>query len=231
MTLWLWYSTDTPREHPSIGAQELDEIESQLAPQTEKISVPLWTILKAPSVISLCLSYMFFGFIVWIFILWFPSYLVNARGFSLMQMGLVGMLPMGASFLGIVSGGVISDSLLKRGFDVRFARARFPGLAIGMSLPFLLSLAVSGYWAMPLELNPRLVGAISGVMNTSGNLAGIFGPMTAGAIVASTGSWTLPFYLVAVLGVFCSVIFLFFVTTDPIQISGLDEETPQEVVD
>ncbi len=253
VTLWLWYSTDTPREHPSIGAQELDEIESQLAPQTEKISVPLWTILKAPSVISLCLSYMFFGFIVWIFILWFPSYLVNERGFSLMQMGLVGMLPMGASFLGIVSGGVISDYLLKRGFDVRFARARFPGLAIGMSLPFLLgainaasntwsvtlfvifyfllSLAVSGYWAMPLELNPRLVGAISGVMNTSGNLAGIFGPMTAGAIVASTGSWTLPFYLVAVLGVFCSVIFLFFVTTDPIQIPGLDEETRQEVVD
>ena len=73
----LWYSTDTPREHPSIGTQELDEIESQLAPQTEKVSVPLWTILKAPSVISLCLSYMFFGFIVWIFILWFPSYLVN----------------------------------------------------------------------------------------------------------------------------------------------------------
>ena len=253
VTLWLWYSTDTPREHPAMGAQELDQIESQLAPRKEHISVPFWHILQSRSVISLCLSYMFFGFIAWIFILWFPTYLVQARGFSLMQMGLVGTLPMGASFLGIVLGGVISDSLLKRGFDARFARARFPGLAVGVSLPFLLgaisvasntvsvvlfvvfyfllSLAVSGYWAMPLELNPRLVGAISGVMNTSGNLAGIFGPITAGAIVASTGSWTLPFYLVAVLGVLCSLLFIFFVTTDPVEIPGLSEEAGQEAAD
>ena len=253
VTLWLWYSTDTPREHPSMGEEELHHIESQLAPRKENVAVPFWLILKSPSVISLCLSYMFFGFIVWIFILWFPSYLVNARGFTLMQMGLVGTLPMGASFLGIVLGGVVSDYLLKRGFDARFARARFPGLAVGVSLPFLLgaitvasnsvsvilfvlfyfllSLAVSGYWAMPLELNPRLVGAISGVMNASGNLAGIFGPITAGAIVASTGSWTLPFYLVAVLGVFCSGIFLFFVTTDPVEIPGVSDEVAQQAAD
>ncbi len=253
VTLWLWYATDTPREHPAMGAEELQEIESQLTPRAENVSIPLWSILKTPSVISLCLSYMFFGFIVWIFILWFPTYLVQARGFSLMEMGLVGMLPTGASFFGIIAGGFVSDNLLKRGLSARVARARFPGLAIGISLPFLLgavmvpsntlsvtlfvffyfllSLSVAGYWAMPLELNPRLVGAISGVMNGSGNLAGIFGPITAGAIVASTGNWTLPFYLATILGVFCSVIFFFFVTTDPVEIPGLDEATPQEVAD
>jgi len=253
VTLWLWYSTDTPREHPAMDAQELDHIESQLAPRTEHVAAPFWRILQSPSVISLCCSYMLFGFIAWIFILWFPTYLVQARGLSLMQMGLVGTLPMGASFAGVVLGGVISDSLLSRGFDARFARARFPGLAIGVSLPFLLgaisvssntasvvlfvvfyfllSLAVAGYWAMPLELNPRLVGAISGVMNTSGNLAGIFGPLTAGAIVASTGSWTLPFYLVAALGVVCSLLFMFFVTTEPIEIPGLAGEAGQEAAD
>ena len=253
VSLWLWYSTDTPREHPAMSAQELDQIESQLAPRPEHVSIPFWHILRSPSVISLCCSYMLFGFIAWIFILWFPTYLVQARGFSLMQMGLVGTLPMGASFAGIVLGGVISDSLLGRGFDARFARARFPGLAIGVSLPFLLgaisvssntasvvlfvafyfllSLAVAGYWAMPLELNPRLVGAISGVMNTSGNLAGIFGPITAGAIVASTGSWTLPFYLVAALGVVCSLLFMVFVTTEPLEIPGLAGEAGQEAAD
>jgi sugar phosphate permease len=243
IALWLAYSTDTPREHRSVTTEELQEIERGLVPKAEHVPVSLLTILKSPSVLSLCLSYMFFGFIAWIFILWFPSYLVQARGFSRMEMGIVGMLPTGASFLGITIGGVVSDYLLKRGWSARAARARFPGLSVWFSLPFLvaavttpsatlsvilfvcfyfiLSLAVSGYWSMPLELNPRLVGAISGVMNTAGNLAGIFGPFTAGVIVARTGSWVLPFYLVGVLGVFCGLIFVFFVSTKPVAVAGL----------
>src|SRR6185436_20656086 len=78
------------------------------------------------------------------------------------------------------------------GVSVRTARACVPGLAVGLSLPFLLaavtvpsvtlsillficfyftlSLAVSGYWSIPLELNPQLVGTISGMMNAAGNL-------------------------------------------------------------
>ena len=122
-------------------------------------------------------------------------------------------------------------------------RARVPGLAVGLSLPFLLaavtvpsvtlsillficfyfilSLAVSGYWSLPLELNPRLVGTISGLMNAAGNLAAIFGPLTAGVIVARTGNWELPFYLVAVLGVCCGALFFFFVSAKPVTVPGL----------
>lgn len=247
MALWLAYATDTPREHRSITAEELAEIEQGLVPRSERVSIPLRLILTSPSVLFLCLSYMFFGFIAWIFILWFPTYLVEARGFSRMEMGLVGMLPTGAGFLGIIAGGVVSDYLLKRGFSARTARARFPGLSVFISLPFLLgavttssstlsvilfvffyfilSLAVAGYWAMPLELNPRLVGAISGVMNTAGNVAGVFGPMTAGFIVASTGSWVLPFYLAAVLGLLCSLIFFFLVSTKPVELAEVAAPT------
>jgi sugar phosphate permease len=243
MALWLSYSTDTPREHRSVSAEELQEIERGLVPKAERVSVSFWSIVKSPSVLLLCLSYMFFGYIVWIFILWFPTYLVEARGFSRMGMGMVGMLPTGASFLGVIAGGVISDYLLKKGFSARTARARFPGLSVGASLPFLLvavttasvtlsvilfvcfyfilSLAVSGYWSMPLELNPRLVGAISGVMNTAGNLAGIFGPITAGVIVARTGNWVLPFYVAAACGVVCSLTFVFLVSTKPVAIADL----------
>jgi ACS family glucarate transporter-like MFS transporter len=248
MALWLAYSTDTPREHRSVTMEELHEIERGLVPKAQHVAMPFLSILKSPAVLCLCLSYMFFGFIAWIFILWFPSYLVQARGLSRMEMGIVGMLPTGASFLGIIAGGVVSDSLLKRGWSARAARARFPGLSVWLSLPFLLaavttpsatlsvilfvcfyfilSLAVSGYWSMPLELNPRLVGAISGVMNTAGNLAGIFGPLTAGVIVARTGNWALPFYLVGALGVLCGLIFVFLVSTKPVEVTGLAPAAP-----
>ena len=221
--LWLSYATDTPREHAAVRAEELQDIERGRAPVGTQASTSFRSILKSPSVLWLCLSYMLFGFIAWVFILWFPTYLVEARGLSRMHMGLVGMLPTGASFLGIIAGGVLSDYLLKIGWNVRNARARVPGLCVGLSLPFLLaavttpsvslaivlfvcfyfilSLSVAGFWSLPLELDPQAVGAISGVMNMSGNCAGIFGPLTAGIIVARTGSWTLPFYLVAALGV------------------------------
>jgi sugar phosphate permease len=240
--LWLVYATDTPREHKAVTIEEAQEIEQGRVPANSQVAVSFQSILKSPSVLWLCFSYMLFGFIAWIFILWFPTYLVEARGLSRMHMGLVGMLPTGASFLGIVAGGILSDYLLKIGWSARSARARVPGLCIGLSLPFLLaavttpsvtlsivlfvcfyftlSLSVAGFWSLPLELHPQLVGAISGVMNMAGNCAGIFGPLTAGIIVAQTGSWALPFYLVAALGVCCGLMLVLFVSTKPVAISG-----------
>lgn len=240
--LWLAYATDTPREHAAVSTEELQEIERGRGTVTTQVSISLRSMLKSPSVLFLCFSYMLFGFIAWIFILWFPTYLVEARGLSRMHMGLVGMLPTGASFLGIIAGGVLSDYLLRTGWSPRNARARVPGLCIGLSLPFLLaavttpsvslaivlfvcfyftlSLSVAGFWSLPLELHSQAVGAISGLMNMAGNCAGVFGPLTAGIIVARTGSWTLPFYLVAVLGVICSLSLVFLVSAKPVTIAG-----------
>ncbi len=240
--LWLWYAADSPQEHAAVSAAEAQEIEQGRAQTVAHISVSFLSIVKSPSVLFLCLSYMLFGFIAWVFILWFPTYLVEARGLSRMHMGLVGMLPTGASFLGIIAGGVLSDYLLKNGWSVRNARARVPGLCIGLSLPFLLaavttpsvtvaivlfvffyftlSLSVAGFWSLPLELHPQLVGTISGVMNMAGNCAGVFGPLTAGIIVTRTGSWTLPFYLVTALGVCCGLILVLLVSAKPAVING-----------
>ena len=89
--------------------------------------------------------------------------------------------PVPRSFLGIIAGGVLSDYLLKIGWNARSARARVPGLCVGLSLPFLLaavttpsvslaivlfvcfyftlSLSVAGFWSLPLELHPQSVGS------------------------------------------------------------------------
>lgn len=249
MAVWLWYTTDTPREHPKISPTELAHIESHVMPHASHQHLSFWSILTAPGVLTLCGTYMLYAFISWIFILWFPTYLVEVRGFSRMVMGGVGMLPTFGGFLGMIAGGAISDWLLQRGFGARVARARFPGVCVGLAMPMLLaavlvpsatlsvalfvafyftfSLAVSGYWTMPLELAPHAVGAVGGVMNTSGNFAGIFGPMVAGFIVQQTGSWVTLFYVAAACGVVSSVIFTFLVTPDPIRIANVEVETDQ----
>ena len=151
----------------------------------------------------------------------------------------------------MTSGGVLSDALLRRGFSTRFARAQGPSLCIALGAPFLVAavlvpwpsvsvaclasylflanIAGGGYWSMPLELNSRAVGAISGVMNCAGNFAGIFGPMTAGFLVTATGNWALPFLVVAGFAVASFVVLYFLVVPAPIEVTArLPQTVAQE---
>ncbi len=245
---WLWYARDRPRDHPSITPAEVAKIDAETAPRSSARSASLGAILRSPPILYLCLSYMLYGFVAWLFIFWFPTYLVKARGLSTMQMGVVGMLPIGAGFVGVMVGGWYSDLLVKRGVSPRAARVRLPGLLVVLSSPFLVagvtvesvplciasfglfyfafSSALAGYWALPLELSPSFVGSIVGVMNTSGNMAGLFGPITAGYLVAGSGNWALPFYLAAFLAVICGGIYALLVAADPIEIETARASNP-----
>jgi nitrate/nitrite transporter NarK len=236
---WLLFATNTPAEHPKMSPVELHEIETNLAPRP-RVMVSSWTILKSPQVLLLSLSYLLLVYGLWMIVFWLPTYMVKARGFSMQAMGWIGMIPTLASFLGLISGGVLSDALLRRGFSPRFARAQGPSLCIALAVPFLVAavlvpwgsvsiaclamylflsnIAGGGYWSMPLELNPKAVGVISGVMNCAGNFAGIFGPLTAGVLITATGNWSLPFLVVAGFALMAFLVFYFLVLPEPIEV-------------
>ena len=238
LVAWMAFATNTPAEHPKISQQELDYIEDNLAPQAD-LKVSPWAVAKEKQVLLLSLSYLCLVFGLWMIVLWLPTYMVKVRGFTLQQMGWIGMIPTVASFAGLVGGGMLSDALVRRGFSRRFARAQGPSLCIALGVPFLVAavlvssggvsvacftaylflvnIAGGGYWSVPLEFNPKLVGAISGVMNGSGNFAGIFGPMTAGFLISATGSWALPFLVAAGLATMSFLVFFFLVIPDPIE--------------
>ena len=238
LVVWMAFATNTPAEHPKISQQELQYIQENLAPQADSTVSP-WAVAREKQVLLLSLSYLLLVFGLWMIVLWLPTYMVKVRGFTLQQMGWVGMIPTIASFCGLVGGGALSDMLLRRGVSRRFARAQGPALCIACGVPFLVSavlvssagasvacfaaylflvnIAGGGYWSVPLEFNPKLVGAISGVMNGSGNFAGIFGPMTAGFLITATGSWALPFLVAAGLASISFLVFFFLVIPDPIE--------------
>ncbi len=242
--VWLAFSTNTPREHPKITQEELQHIEQNRAsrpgsPSSPGSTVSPWALLRSPQVLLLSLSYMCLVYGVWMIVLWLPTYLVEGRGFSVQMMGWVGTIPTAASFLGLIGGGVMSDTLLRKGFSRRFARAQGPAMCIGLGAPFLIAavlspwagvsvacfaiylfsinLATGGYWAVPLELNPKLVGAISGVMTCAGNLGGFFGPISAGYIFQSTGKWSLPFLTAAAFAFISFLVFYFLVKPEPME--------------
>jgi sugar phosphate permease len=241
MIVWLWFAASRPREHSSVSEAELAEIE-QGRETLPKAAVSPWSVLRSPQVILLSLSYMCLVYGVWMIALWLPTYLVKARGFTVHQMGFVGIIPTAASFIGLVSGGMLTDAMIGRNVPARFARVQGPALLIALAVPFLvlavlvpssavcvagfaiylllISMATGGYWAVPLEMNARAVGAISGVMTAAGNLGGIFGPASAGYIFTATGKWSLPFLAAAAFAFIGFLIFYFLVRPEPISLEN-----------
>jgi len=187
--------------------------------QSEKTRIPLKALLSTPAVIALAVAYFFWAYGLTMVVAWLPTYLVQARGFTIQQMGWVGMLPVAGGLIGVLGGGVLSDWLTKRGVNARWARKGIPASAIAVSAPFLAlaatiasptsavfafalfqlltTLGLVAFWSIPVEMNARLAGSIASIMNFGGNFGGFFSPMVAGFLVARTGDWSLPFYTAA----------------------------------
>lgn len=156
------------------------------------------------------------GVLTYFFVTWFPIYLVQQRGMSVLAAGFVTAVPALCGFAGGILGGLASDAILRRSGSLTHAR-KWPVLA-GMLLALLvvacdftdsrvlvvifMSLAFFGKgfaalgWTVISDTSPReLVGVTGGVFNTVGNLSGIITPIVIGYIFARLGSfdWALAF--------------------------------------
>jgi len=155
------------------------------------------------------------------FVTWFPTFLRETRGVSLMQSGLLTSYAGAAAMLGVICGGYCSDWLLARTGNKRLARQ---GLAVvGMStcaVLILLSLlvkdvngaitlislgafvaafgGVAGY-TVAMDYGGDRAGTVFGAMNTAGNLGAMLFPVTVGWLVTATGTWNVALLLFAAL--------------------------------
>src|SRR5262249_51436748 len=155
------------------------------------------------------------NFVIYFFITWFPTYLVSARGFTMMKVGLYGMIPPLFAMLAGYVGGQTSDYLVRRGVRLTLARkipivggmtmASSIGLAVIvpsaawavalLSLSFgSLTFAAASIWSVPADIapTPRHVGSISGIQNFASNLAGICITFFVGQMLAVTGGFVVP---------------------------------------
>jgi len=169
------------------------------------------------------------------FLTWLPSYLVLTRHFSLPKAGFVGMLPSVAAVIGTIVGGLISDGMFRRGWDLTVARKTvivagvLGGAVIGL-VPFipnvagvmaLLSLSYGSVClshgpqgSLPTEIapTPRNVSSISSLMTGSGQLAVVMMPIFTGAVVDLTGgSFDVPLFVAGVVVIIGAASYLFIV--------------------
>ena len=145
---------------------------------------------------------------LWFFLTWFPTYLVQARGMDFVKAGFLASLPFLAAFVGVLSSGVLSDFMVRRGASLGLAR-KVPivtGLLLSISIiganyvnrPSLiiafLTIAFFGNglasitWSLVSTIAPeRLLGLTGGVFNFVGNLSGITVPIVIGYLARDYG--------------------------------------------
>ena len=148
--------------------------------------------------------------ITFFFITWFPVYLVQARGMTILKAGIVAVLPAIFGFVGGNLGGIFSDFLLKKGATLSVAR-KVPivsGMLLSMSMIFcnytnvewlvvaFMALSYFGKgvgalgWAVNADTAPKEITGLSGALfNTFGNLSSIVTPIIIGYIVGVRGSF------------------------------------------
>jgi MFS transporter, ACS family, D-galactonate transporter len=165
------------------------------------------------------------------FLTWFPSYLATERHMGWIKVGFAAVLPFIAATIGVVSGGVLSDLLLRRTGSANIGR-KLPivsGLLLASSIVTanfihndasviaIMSVAFFGQgmcnlgWTLITDVAPkRLIGLTTGVFNLCTNCAGIVTPLVVGFIVRLTGSfaWALAFIAALALGGVLSYVFV-----------------------
>ena len=232
---WVRLATETPREHPTISAEELLEIEGdRAAPSAGLPAQPLSFYLKQPVVLATGLAFFGYNYILFFFLTWFPSYLTMAQHLSIKDMSIATVLPWVLGFCGLAAGGALSDAVYRRTGRALFARklvltvclslaavsVALAGLVttVGSALllmsaaVFFLYLTGSTYWAILQDtVRGENIGGVGGFIHMIANCAGIIGPAVTGFIVQSTGVFTSAFVLaggIAILGVLCVLVFV-----------------------
>lgn len=237
--VWYWYYRDLPEQHPSINDAELDIIHGARengdrgdpAAQGHAragahgqggggAKVPWRTLLRSSNMWTISLMYFCYVYTFWIFLTWTPTYLVEARGFSLLAGGVFAGLPLLVGAVTNTMGGWISDRLIvTRG--LRFGRRATAIAGFIVAIIFIvpgavttnayvavacLTLAAAGLefttgvsWAVAIDVGHEYAGTVSAMMNMFGNLGGALSPVVFGALVQWTGRWELPFLIAGVL--------------------------------
>lgn len=239
--LWVKF-IHNPTDHPNMSAAELEFIKKGGAvvdmdhKKTSTDSGPKLHYIKQMLTNRMMLG-VFFGqyfinTITWFFLTWFPIYLVQEKGMSILKVGMVASIPALCGFAGGVLGGVFSDSLIKRGYSLTFAR-KLP-IVLGMLLAStiilcnytdntvlviaLMALAFFGKgfgalgWPVISDTAPKeIVGLCGGVFNVFGNVASIVTPLVIGYLVSELHSFNAALLFVGCSALMAMVCYLFVV--------------------
>lgn len=230
VAIWYFYYRDSPSSLKGISQKEINEIGSSQAQTSAKTAIPWKKITKSKQFWLIISMYWFYAWATWFFFSWFPTFMEKGRGFEMKELNWAIAIPFLMSMLGNISGGYLTDSLTKR-LGVKagrrimgvsgltfasvfmFLAAFIPGkiqVFVFLSLCFgVLDMMLPSAWAVCLDVGKKYGGALSGAMNTAGNIGGFVCASMFGYVVKATGNYNFPLFIISLMLMISALLFSF----------------------
>ena len=215
---WKWFRDD-PARHPSVDPAELQLIQKERGEVSDRHRLE-WRYLLSRNLLFICLAYFAFGYGLYFYLTWLPTYLREARGFSARDAGLLAGLVLLAGAGTSILGGFWTDRWVKR-YGLKIGRCGVTAIALPSSGLVLLAgamtdhalaaalliavasgladLSISAAWAMCHDIGGDAAGTVTACMNTFANLGGTIAPLVMGYSVELLGSWRIPLLITAMM--------------------------------
>jgi MFS family permease len=216
------------------------EDEAYLRPNREAksaVSVRQWgSLFRFRAMWVLMVGAFCTGYITWMYQTWLPAYLEMQQHISIAKTGFLASVPLLCAFFGALTGGYVSDRLVKGGMDLIASRrlplvlgllgsAAFTGLAavatsaglaiacIAVSM-FFMQFGITCKWILVTAVTPQAYCASAASnQNFAGFLGGTLSPILTGFIVDMTGSFVLALGIGAFITMIGAALFQFAMTT------------------
>jgi ACS family glucarate transporter-like MFS transporter len=204
---WYWYARDRPADHRAIKPAEVALIESGRDPAQASLRGTWRAAIFKRDVLLLAASYFCMNYVFYMFAQWLFTYLVESRGFSMLESGLLYVLPFATGAVLALAGGYICDLLCRRlgarsgcrltamtglvlvaAFMMAGAFANDPYVAVGLlALCFGFTQFTDGaFWAATTYAAGPHTASATGMLNFGGNAAGFLAPVV-GLLVDRAG--------------------------------------------
>ena len=178
------------------------------------------TLLRYKTVWGIMLGQAGYLYTYYVFATWLPGYLVLQRKMSVLNSGLIGMLPFVIGVFVTMAGGWVSDRLVKSGVRVTIVRKSLSvGGLMAASIFTMLGAYTNGVWlavtfltlaiagfsfatasiqSMAVDIAPpHIVSSLVSLQNFGGNIGGSFAPMVTGLLISASGNFQVPLLVTA----------------------------------
>jgi sugar phosphate permease len=238
--IWYRWYRDSPREKPCVTPAERNEIGDMEA--RARHGLPWGIALRSSNLWAIMLMYFTYCYGSFFFLSWLHTYLVRGRGYTEDAL-LLSTLPFVLGALANCCGGFASDLLVRR-LGLKWGRRAIGIFGLTSAAAFtiaamltqakipaliLLALSYAGSdfmlptaWAVCLDVGKKNAGAVTGTMNTAGQIGSFISSVLFGYLVEYSHSYDFPLIPMTVMLAISALLWL---KIDPTQ-----ELIPEELV-